>query len=341
MEQAADEVDVGPPQRQQLALAQSGERGHPVDRRVLVVVGVGGQQLDLVAVERVELARVGDLWALDLVRRGRVVLQAPDPLRPLEDPVKDGQVANDGSVRQLALGDQPLLVGVDQIGSDRFQADRPELVEQIAVDHTAVVAERPRVDPPDVAGVAQELGGRVRERDLGGARHRASCRHRAAKLDLGLSLGQSLAGARLADGSELALDAAFAYMPLPVPGAATDAQVAGAVRALCHVFPFAIGTVFHGPVYEPRDGDGKARGLGKSEHRPGDRGPRSTLPSGRRSAAFRSLLNQPPFTCSRSRSTWRCSRSTVAASDVAEAGADAVPSVPLVPSLPFGFTSTT
>ena len=73
VEQPADEIDVAPAQRQQLALAQAGERGHPVDRRVLGVVGVGGEQLDLVAVEGVELARVDDLRALDQIGRGRVV----------------------------------------------------------------------------------------------------------------------------------------------------------------------------------------------------------------------------------------------------------------------------
>ena len=46
-------------------------------------------------------------------------------------------------------------------------------------------------------------------------------------------------------------------------------------------------------------------------------------------------VNQPPFTCSRSRLTWRCSRSTVSASDAVDAeGAGAVP------SLPFELTTT-
>ena len=47
------------------------------------------------------------------------------------------------------------------------------------------------------------------------------------------------------------------------------------------------------------------------------------------------LLNQPPFTCLRSRSTWRCSRSTVAASDAVDAEAAGA-----VPSWPFDLTTT-
>ena len=73
VEQTVDEVDVAPAQRQQLALAQAGEGGHPVDRGVLVVVGGDDRQLDLVAVEGVELARVGDLGPLDQVGGGRVL----------------------------------------------------------------------------------------------------------------------------------------------------------------------------------------------------------------------------------------------------------------------------
>ena len=45
--------------------------------------------------------------------------------------------------------------------------------------------------------------------------------------------------------------------------------------------------------------------------------------------------DQPPFTCSRSRSTWRCSRSTVAASDAVDAEAAGA-----VPSWPFELTTT-
>ena len=46
-------------------------------------------------------------------------------------------------------------------------------------------------------------------------------------------------------------------------------------------------------------------------------------------------LDQPPFTCSRSRSTWRCSRSTVAASDAVDAEAAGA-----APSWPFELTTT-
>ena len=46
-------------------------------------------------------------------------------------------------------------------------------------------------------------------------------------------------------------------------------------------------------------------------------------------------LDQPPFTCSRSRLTWRWSRSTVEASDIADAEAAGA-----TPSLPFELTTT-
>lgn len=77
------------------------------------------------------------------------------------------------------------------------------------------------------------------DQPLPGLAHRLRLRRRRClgRLDpptqfgLGLSLAQALPGAGLADGAEHALDPADADPPLPMPGTAADAEVAGAVAA--------------------------------------------------------------------------------------------------------------
>jgi hypothetical protein len=75
VDQVAEEVDVRPPQGEQLALAQAGERGGHIEGGVLLVGGVRGKQQHLVAVERVELARVDDLGAPCSTVRCRTIVR--------------------------------------------------------------------------------------------------------------------------------------------------------------------------------------------------------------------------------------------------------------------------
>jgi hypothetical protein len=44
------------------------------------------------------------LRSLDQLGRGRVALQSPDALRSLEDPVEDGEVPDDGAIREAPRG---------------------------------------------------------------------------------------------------------------------------------------------------------------------------------------------------------------------------------------------
>ncbi len=121
VKEAADEIDLAPPEREKLAGPEPGVRRHSVKRSVLIALGMGGEQLDLVAIEGVELSRVDELRSLDEVSRRRVLLNAPHSASSLEDAVEDRQVADDRPRRKFALRDQSLLVGVDVVRRDGLQ----------------------------------------------------------------------------------------------------------------------------------------------------------------------------------------------------------------------------
>jgi hypothetical protein len=182
VDQAGDEVHVAPLEREQLALTEAGVGGGAVDRSVLRVPRVRGEQLDLVARVGVELAGVDDGRALDHLGRCGVV---PDPtlaLRALEDAIEHDQVSDDRAIAQRIVGvlyprvgavrgplatpagEQLLFVRVDVVGSDRIGRHVAELVEQVTVDHTDVALERGRVALADVAHEPEVLRGGVRER---------------------------------------------------------------------------------------------------------------------------------------------------------------------------------
>ena len=66
---------------------------------------------------------------------------------------------------------QPHLVGVDQSSAvTRLDRATLELLEQVTVDHAAVVGDRGRVDLPLLRHEAQVLGRRLLERGAGLAR---------------------------------------------------------------------------------------------------------------------------------------------------------------------------
>jgi hypothetical protein len=183
------EVDVAPAQREQLALAQTGVGGHAEDRRVLRVGRVRREQLDLVGLVGLELARVDDARALHEVGRGGVPLEPPHAAGALEDAVQHRQVTHDHARRHAPLAHQPHLVGVHVVGRDRLDRAGAELREEVALHDAAVVARRLAVHPALLLDVAQVLGGGVRERGA-----RAPGARKLAPPRVGQDLGEPLLG---------------------------------------------------------------------------------------------------------------------------------------------------
>ena len=100
----------------------------------------------------------------------------------------------------------------------------------MATQDRAVVGDRGRLSLEDVLDVADVALARLRDRQLLGARGRGlDLLHQLAQPRLGLLAWSSPGGCPAGGRAELALDAAIANPPLPVPDAATDAEVAGAV----------------------------------------------------------------------------------------------------------------
>jgi hypothetical protein len=165
--QPSHEVDVAPVQAERFAQWQAGVAERPVQRSVLGVIGVGGEQLDLVAEVGVELAGEGVGRPVDEIRRRRVDLELPHPASALEHSVADGEVADDRARREPALSEQPAFVGVDHVGVDLLERPVAELGIEVAGDHTAVVGDGVRVDLALLLAEAQELGARVAEGGAG------------------------------------------------------------------------------------------------------------------------------------------------------------------------------
>ena len=79
MEQPADEIHVAPPKRQKFALPYPSEGGHPVDRGVLLVVRVRGEEFDF-SLARLPLRRLSGGWVYGPSSGARTT-NAPTPAR--------------------------------------------------------------------------------------------------------------------------------------------------------------------------------------------------------------------------------------------------------------------
>ncbi|HTE61748.1 MAG TPA: hypothetical protein VK631_15450 [Solirubrobacteraceae bacterium] len=195
MDQAGDEVHVAPLEREQLALTEAGVGGGAVDRSVLRVPRVRGEQLDLVARVGVELAGVDDGRALDHLARCGVVRDPTLALGALEDAVEHDQVPDDRAVAQRTLGllcprvgavrgplatpagQQLLLVRIDVVGGDRIGR---HVEPHVRDARRACLCEHPRCGHVEQRrsplGVEQRSGaraqhGRPRSRRAGDAIH--------------------------------------------------------------------------------------------------------------------------------------------------------------------------
>jgi hypothetical protein len=166
---ALGEVDVAPPQRDDLAAAQAGERGGQEDRGVLLVVGGTHQRPDLLRRVEVEARRV--VVDLDPGHGGyRVALEPVQHGRPLVHRVQQGHQLR--RLPPLAGPDQEVrLPALDARRRDLLDAQVSEGREQVATNAGAAVDQR-RVTPaalvlaPDEPVLGELLEGHAGTKDL-------------------------------------------------------------------------------------------------------------------------------------------------------------------------------
>jgi hypothetical protein len=189
MDRGVLEVDILPPQREQFAAAQAGERRCQVNCAVLpiffgterplgladgwaarvamcAVRGGGDEHLDLLRREEVETPRI-DVFAQPSDLRGDVDSEVEAIDCVLEDGVGLGRDLVDRLARTCPILGQSVTPPLELFRRDRLDAARPELGKQVGVEHRAVVAlgrgrpvsrQRPACVP---------VLGNVRERDAG------------------------------------------------------------------------------------------------------------------------------------------------------------------------------
>ena len=162
----AREVDVAPAQRDELALAQSGERGQEEQRAVLLVVGVPHEREDLVGREHVDAARRRRrARAVDVAHR--VGVELPDAARTLHEPVEDDDDLLLGAVGQRTIAPELARPALDELRRDVLQAPSAERRQQVVAHDRPRIADGARLALAVVLEEAQVLGAGVVERRAG------------------------------------------------------------------------------------------------------------------------------------------------------------------------------
>jgi hypothetical protein len=187
------EVDLSPPEGDELAAPQPGEGCGEEDRGVLLGRSRAHESRDLVWREDLDLTRLALRRLLDIVDRVR--RQAPDLTRTHEDAVQHSEGLDPRALRSI---DRPKPC-LDVLGRDVLDPPRPERRQQVRARDRVVRRHGRRLAPTVVLDVAQELGRRVGERRPGPdePRQRPPARlgERVLEPGLGLALGQ-MAGRR-------------------------------------------------------------------------------------------------------------------------------------------------
>ena len=136
----AGEVDVSPAQRDELALAEAGERGGEEDRGVLLGLGGADERHDLLRGEDLDLGSRGGAGLLDV--GDRVEREAVELSGSLHAAVEDGDRLLSRAVGHLPvrvdLGGRPAL---DSLGGEVLERDLAEVRQDVVAEDRVVVAE--------------------------------------------------------------------------------------------------------------------------------------------------------------------------------------------------------
>ena len=151
------EVDLAPPQRQQLAHAQARKGGGEQDCPLHLARRRADERAYLRRRQHVDVRPLA--YARSLHERHRVGRKPIDLHRALEDSVQNDQVLLDRPVRTRKAGAPPF----DPLGSEELEPRLAELLVE-APCHVPVVGEGARLHIAIVLHVPQPLRGRVSER---------------------------------------------------------------------------------------------------------------------------------------------------------------------------------